>query len=98
MSEPGLRLPALDVSRCRQLIYHHVHSTAVHSRSKGWLPRVKLDLRSIPLIGEGPEETLELMLDPDDIRRLMLVLRAAADRADEDAARGITLPPPEDER
>ena len=86
---PGLSMPPIDVSRCRQLTGHTVESSAVHSRSKGWLPRVKLDLHHIPLIGPGEKETLELMLDPADIRQLMLVLRGVADRADEDAKRGL---------
>lgn len=86
---PGLREAALDTSRCRQLTRHYVESTAVHSRSQGWLAMVKLDLHHIPLIGSGEEVVLELMLDREAIRGLMLALRMAADRADEDAARGL---------
>jgi hypothetical protein len=86
---PGLRLPPLDTSHCRQLTEHFVESTAVHSRSKGWLPRIKLDLHHRPLIGPGPVEVLELIISPDDLRQLRLVMNAAMDRAAEDAARGI---------
>lgn len=89
--EPGLRATTLDVSRARQLTRHYVESTAVHSRSRGWLPMVKLDLHHVPaLTGGGDEETVtELILDREAIRGLILALRAAADRADEDAARGL---------
>lgn len=86
--EPGLG-PPLDVSRCRQLTGHYVESTAVHSRSQGWLPMVKLDLHHIPLTGPGAEEVLELIIRPEDLRQLRTVLAAAMDRADEDAKRGL---------
>jgi|HubBroStandDraft_4_1064222.scaffolds.fasta_scaffold20482_12 hypothetical protein len=86
---PGLRATPLDVSSARQLTRHYVESTAVHSRSQGWLPMVKLGLHHIPLVGGGEVMVTELLLDREAIRGLILALRAAADRADEDAARGL---------
>jgi len=50
---------------------------------------VKLDLTHIPLAGEGDEQTLELIISPEELRQLRLVLNAALDRAEEDARRGI---------
>lgn len=85
---PGLRLIAMDMQRCRQLSRHFVESTALHSRSQGWMPMVKLDLHHIPVNG-GDEQVLELVLDRSAIRGLSLALAAAIDRADEDAERGL---------
>lgn len=87
---PGLSLIPLDMERCRSLARHFVESTAAHSRSRGWIPMVKLDLHHIPMNG-GEEEVLELILDREAIRGLRLALAVAIDRADEDATRGIRM-------
>lgn len=93
---PGLRFPPLDTSRCRQLTEHYAQSTAIHSKSRGWLPAIKLDLSHRPLIGNGKIEILELIISPEDLKQLRLVINTAMDRADEDARRGIVglLPEP----
>src|SRR5258708_14274857 len=86
---PGLRFPPLDTSRCRQLTEHLVQSTAVHSQSKGWLPRVKLDLHHIPLVGPGLEQVLELIISPEDLFTLRLRIDEAMARATENARTGL---------
>lgn len=93
---PGLKFPPLDTRNARQLVRHFVQSTAVHSRSKGWLPMLKLDLTHIPLVGRGLSQTLELMMRPDDVTELIRVLNEALARAYIDAATGVVdgLPRP----
>lgn len=88
---PGLRPGRpLDVERARQLVAHDVETTAVHSRSRGWLPMVKLDLSHIPLVGDGADvQTLELLMAPDDWANLALVVAHAFERAELDAAVGV---------
>lgn len=90
---PGLKPFALDVRGCRQLTEHYVQSTAaLHSRSRGWIPAVKLDLHHKPLIGPGEEEVLELVIEPEAMEGLIKVLQTAMERARADAARGVVWP------
>lgn len=88
---PGLRPgTALDVGRARQLVAHDIETTAVHSRTRGWLPMVKLDLTHIPLAGDAADvQTLELMMAPDDWANLALLVAHAFERAELDAAVGV---------
>jgi len=86
---PGLRFPPLDMSRCRQLSEHFVQSTAAHSRTKGWMPMIKLDLHHRPLNGPGRVEVLELLIRPEDLFTLRLRIEEAMARAVEDARVGI---------
>lgn len=87
---PGLRAIPLDMSQARQLTQHWVESTAVHSRSRGWIPMVKLDLHHVPLEGSGqPEQVLELVLERKAIEGLVDALMLALVRAEEDARIGL---------
>jgi hypothetical protein len=92
---PGLRFPPLDTSKARQLTAHDIQSTAVHSKSRGWLPMVKLDLTHIPLVGPGRSEKLELIISPDALDEMMKVLEMAMRRAHADAAVGLVKEIPE---
>lgn len=86
---PGLSTSAnLDVTRCRQIVHHQVETAAVHSRSQGWLPMLKVDITTIPLAGPGPEQTLEFMIGPEDLRNLIVVLAHGLERAELDAEIG----------
>lgn len=88
---PGLQPgKPLDVSRARQIVHHFVESTAVHSRSRGWLPMIKLDITHIPLVGDPEDrQTLELLLSPDDWANMVLVVAMGVERAELDAAVGV---------
>lgn len=88
---PGLQPNRpLDVSRCRQIVEHYVETTAVHSRSRGWLPMIKFDIVHTPLAGDQADrQTLELMIQPDDLATLRVVLATAAERAELDAQVGL---------
>jgi hypothetical protein len=86
---PGLRAgTALDVSRVRELTSHFVTSTAVHSKSRGWMPRVKLDLTSVLAAGGADEQTLELLMDLETIEGLIAVLEECKGAAIRDAIAG----------
>lgn len=88
---PGLRAGRnLDVTRCRQIVGHWVETTAVHSKTRGWLPMVKLDISHIPLAGDPTDcQTLELLIAPGDLADLRVVLATAEERAELDAAIGV---------
>jgi hypothetical protein len=88
---PGLKinLKPLDATFARQLIGHTVESTAVHSKSKGWLPRVMLTMQHVPLIGPGDRATTQLMLDPDEALQLVEILLEGVEAAERDAKYGL---------
>src|SRR5260370_41499978 len=88
---PGLRFPALDMSKVRQLTEHLVQSTAVHSRSRGWLPMVKVDLHHRPLaFGHADEvQVLELVIAPDELKKFIAGLQEGMKRARADAEHGL---------
>ena len=91
-SAPGLRttVAALDTTDVRQLSYLGTDSTAMHSRSKGWLPAVMLTIDSVPLTdAEGPEQRLKLMLTRSDVELLLEHLSGAWTGAQADARYGL---------
>lgn len=87
----GLRVHAdpLDATAARQLVGVGTDSTAVHSRSKGWLPMVLLSIDHVPLINAGaPSERLQLMLGASEVELLIEHLVGAFTAATADAATG----------
>jgi ribosomal protein L37E len=88
----GLRAHArpIDASAARQLTHLGSESTAVHSRSKGWLPMVALTITHAPMIGDvGDEQRLMLMLGRADVEMLMEHLQGALTGALADAEAGV---------
>lgn len=95
-SAPGIRNgTALDTEGVRQLTFVGTDSTAIHSRSKGWLPAVMLTIDSVSLIDPDDTETsqrLRLMLTQADVELLAHHLAEAWTAAQADARYGLREP------
>lgn len=88
---PGLRVHAtpIDAADARQLTYIGTESSAMHSRSKGWIPTVFLTLDHVALTGElGDSVRLKLMLTMADVEHLLEQLQGAVAGAVADATYG----------
>jgi hypothetical protein len=87
---PGLRVHAtpIDAAEARQVTYIGSESSAMHSRSKGWIPTVFLTLDHVALIGPGNSQRLKLMLTATDVEHLLEHLQGALRGAHADAAYG----------
>ena len=67
---PGLYVHArpLEVGEARQVTFIGVESTAMHSRSQGWIPSALLTISHVALVNPdaAPSVTLKLMLTEED--------------------------------
>ena len=88
---PGLRVQAqpIDTTDARQVVGVYTESSAMHSRSKGWLPTVFLTIDHVPLVGEGESRRLQLMLRRSDVETILEHLQGALSGAAADAAYGL---------
>lgn len=95
VDRPGLRVHSqpIDAAGARQMTFVGTESSAVHSRSKGWLPMVALTLAHVPLVGEGVEQRLMLMLGRTDVELLIEHLQGALTGAIADAEKGLIEDP-----
>ena len=87
---PGLYVHAtpLDTQYARQLTGHLIESTAIHSKSRGWIPSVSLKLEHVPLVGSGDKVTTQLLLEFDTLTELIERLCDGLDAAMKDAEYG----------
>lgn len=89
--QPGLYVHArpYDVSAARQLVSLGTASTAVHSRTRGWMPMVLCTWTHIPLRGAASDrQELAFVVPPDTIATVVEDLLDAAEAAARDAAAG----------
>lgn len=87
---PGLYVHTepIDATDARQLVHHRVESTAIHSKSQGWLPAMFLTLTHVPLLGPGEPQELKLMMRRSDVEPLIALMQKTLDAADWDAITG----------
>jgi hypothetical protein len=89
---PGIRVHAtpIDASDARQIVGIYTESSAMHSRSKGWIPTLFLAIDHVPLIGpDTASQRLQLMLRPSDAESLIEHLTEGLTAARADAAYGL---------
>lgn len=90
--QPGLRAGTdIEVVDARVITRHYVQGTAVHSRSKGWIPMAKLDIWHVGAGGgpDQPEQHLELMMNVDEIDQLIEILTETRAASINDAIAGL---------
>jgi molybdopterin-biosynthesis enzyme MoeA-like protein len=87
---PGLSpYRQLDPSSARQVISHLVESTAVHSRSQGFLPGIFVTLEHTALVGPpGVPQRLTFVMLVEDAATFIEVLSEGLERAIGDAKYG----------
>lgn len=89
---PGLRADEpipIDPAKVRSLASTFVRSTAIHSRSRGWLPHVMVTIEhDDPTKGGDPRE-LHLLIPADHTDTLAQELRQAGRAARRDAQYGV---------
>jgi hypothetical protein len=89
---PGLYVNArpLEVAEARQVTFIGVESTAMHSRSLGWLPCALLTVSHVALVNpdSAPSQTLKLMLTEEDALLLVEHVLDGMDAAKRDASYG----------
>lgn len=86
---PGLKTTPLDTTLARQVVRHVIESTAVHSKSKGWIPSVSIKLQHIPLVGEGDRVTTQIIMNFDDATEFVERLLDGIEAAERDVAYGL---------
>jgi hypothetical protein len=87
---PGLSpYRQLDVSHARQLVSHLVESTAVHSKSRGWIPSILVTMEHIPLVGVGDVEKTQIVMDLGSATTFIEVLKEGLEAAQADARYGL---------
>jgi hypothetical protein len=82
----GLYGKPVDVENSRQLIGYHFLTMAIHSKSQGWIPMVKVSFDHTTLEPSLDKQSIEFLMKVADINRFILELEYARDRAKEDAA------------
>ena len=65
----------------RQLVDHFVETTALRSKSKGWLPYVRIRLEHLQMDAEGEREVIVLLVPADAMGTIAMAEATAAERA-----------------
>lgn len=86
---PGLQIIPLDATHARQMTRHVVESTAVHSKSRGWIPMVSIRMQHIPLMGEGERVTTQVIMELNDAMTFVHAIMEGIKAAERDAKYGL---------
>lgn len=78
-----------NMRHARRVIHQNIESTAIHSASKGWQPRIKVDLTHVPLIGPGAQQVTEIVWSPEDLAEFVRIAGQAMMAAHLDVRTGI---------
>jgi hypothetical protein len=88
--EPGLSpYRTIDTSTARQLTAHFVESSAIHSRSRGWIPTVMVTFEHVPLQGVGQVEQHKFVIELDAAQEFIDIFLTGLERAIADSEYGL---------